>query len=61
MPYRNYIYELLGVIDGIDDTIDSNSNTPQAASALQLDAVAGSGVLRQAFNYREYPVDNCGV
>jgi len=35
MSYGNYINEFLVIIDSVDDTINTNSNTPQISSAFQ--------------------------
>ena len=34
MPHSNYIYELLVVIDAVDNPINSNPNSPQVSSAF---------------------------
>jgi len=42
MPYGNYIYELLLVIDRVDNAINSDPNSPQVSCALQLNTVVMS-------------------
>ena len=61
MPYSDYVYEILIVIDEIDDTVSSYSNAPQVASTLQLYTVVRSWISRQAFNLWEYPVDDRSI